>query len=330
MLASALAAALGAVLEGQDVEVQGANALDDAGPSDLAFATLAFAGAARVSRAACLLIPPELDLPEKTRILVANPRASFAQALGILFPEPAVAGGTHPTAAVDRDAEIDPSSWIGPHVCVEAGAKVGPGCSVGPGCYLASGSEVGADSRLVSQVTVLRGVRVGKRCLLHSGVVLGADGFGFEMVEGRYVKFPQIGLVEIGDDVEIGANSCVDRAALGTTRIGDGTKLDNMVHIGHNCEIGRHVVIAAQTGLAGGVKVGDFAVIGGQVGIGDKARIDGGAVIGSGAGVLSRKRVRAGEVHWGTPARPLREYLRQLAALSRLNRRRGSVEVENP
>jgi len=140
-----------------------------------------------------------------------------------------------------------------------------------------------------------------------------------------YRKVPQVGRVEIGDDVEIGANCCVDRATLGATVIGNGTKLDNMVHIGHNCTIGNHVLIVAQTGLAGGVTVGDYAVIGGQVGVGDKARIEARAVIGSGAGILSSKIVRAGEPVWGTPARPLRQYLRQLATLARLAKKRGDT-----
>jgi UDP-3-O-[3-hydroxymyristoyl] glucosamine N-acyltransferase len=157
--------------------------------------------------------------------------------------------------------------------------------------------------------------------VIHSGAVIGADGFGFELMGDRYRKVPQVGTVEIGDDVEIGANSCIDRATLGTTHIGDGTKLDNMVHIAHNCRIGKHVVIAAQTGLAGGVSIGDYAVVGGQVGIGDKARIEAGAIIGSGAGILTSKIVRAGEPVWGTPARPLRQYLLQLAAVARLARR---------
>ena len=130
---------------------------------------------------------------------------------------------------------------------------------------------------------------IGHRAVLHSGCVLGADGFGFVRTGDHYEKFPQIGRVEIGDDVEIGANSCIDRAALGVTDIGDGAKLDNLVHIGHNCRIGRHVVIAAQTGLSGGVVVEDYAVIGGQVGIGDKARIESGAVLGSGCGILTSK-----------------------------------------
>ena len=137
-------------------------------------------------------------------------------------------------------------------------------------------------------------------------------------------KFRRLARVEIGDDVEIGANCCIDRAALGVTVIGDGTKLDNMVHIGHNCRIGKHVLIVAQTGLAGGVTVGDYAVIGGQVGVGDKARIESKAVIGSGAGILSSKIVHAGEPVWGTPARPLRQYLRQLATLARLAKKRGT------
>ncbi len=160
--------------------------------------------------------------------------------------------------------------------------------------------------------------------MLHSGCVIGADGFGFVFSGAAYLKFPQIGRVEIGDCVEIGANSCVDRAALGVTSIGEGTKIDNMVHVGHNCRIGRHVVVAAQTGFSGGVIVEDYAVVGGQVGVGDKARIESRAVIGSGAGILTSKIVRAGQVVWGTPARPLKQYLEQLAVLSRLAKKRKS------
>jgi UDP-3-O-[3-hydroxymyristoyl] glucosamine N-acyltransferase len=166
--------------------------------------------------------------------------------------------------------------------------------------------------------------------------VLGADGFGFAPSGGRWVKFPQVGRVEIEDDVEIGANSCVDRAALGRTRVGAGSKLDNMVHVGHNCDIGRNVVVAAQTGFSGGVTVGDGVIIGGQVGVGDKARIEAGVILGSGSGVLTSKIVRAGQPLWGTPARPLKEYLEQLALFARLPElfaevkrlRKGVAEVE--
>jgi UDP-3-O-[3-hydroxymyristoyl] glucosamine N-acyltransferase len=176
------------------------------------------------------------------------------------------------------------------------------------------------------RVTVYDRVSVGARAIIHSGAVIGADGFGFEMSGGSYRKVPQVGTVEIGADTEIGANTCVDRAALGVTAIGDGTKLDNGVHIAHNCRIGRHVVIAAQTGLAGGVTIGDYAIIGGQVGMGDKARVEAHAIVGSGAGILTSKIVRAGEPVWGTPARPLRQYLRQLATLARLAARPAAKE----
>jgi UDP-3-O-[3-hydroxymyristoyl] glucosamine N-acyltransferase len=161
--------------------------------------------------------------------------------------------------------------------------------------------------------------------ILHSGCVIGADGFGFVLAGERYEKFPQVGRVVIEDDVEIGANSCVDRAALGVTWIGQGAKLDNLVHVAHNCRIGRHVVVAAQTGFSGSVVVEDYAVIGGQVGIGDKARIERGAVLGSGCGILSSKIVRAGQVVWGVPARPLKEHLEQLANLARLGEMRKQL-----
>ena len=219
-------------------------------------------------------------------------------------------------------AVIDSSAQIGPLVSIGDGAQIGAGSSIGAGCTIGNGVRIGAGCTFHPRVTIYPGVGIGDHVILHSGCVIGADGFGFVFSGGRYEKFPQIGRVEIGDRVEIGANSCIDRAALGVTSIGEGTKLDNMVHVGHNCRIGRHVVVAAQTGFSGGVVVEDYAVIGGQVGIGDKVRIESRAVIGSGAGILTSKIVRAGQVVWGTPARPLKEYLAQLAVLSRLAKKK--------
>jgi UDP-3-O-[3-hydroxymyristoyl] glucosamine N-acyltransferase len=161
-------------------------------------------------------------------------------------------------------------------------------------------------------------VRIGARAILHSGCVIGADGFGFTRAGDHYEKFPQVGTVEIGDDVEIGANCCIDRAALGATRIGDGAKLDNLVHVAHNCTIGKHVVIAAQTGFSGSVSVGDYAIIGGQAGIGEKANIAARAVVGGKAGILTSKKVSSEEPVWGIPARPLRQHLRNLAYVNKL------------
>ena len=184
--------------------------------------------------------------------------------------------------------------YIGPHAVVGDGTRIGVATAIGAGCIVGKRVSLGEGCVLHPNVTVYDNVDIGRGSVLHSGCVIGADGFGYVMEHERWHKFPQVGRVEIGDFVEIGANSCVDRAALGVTSIGEGTKLDNMVHVGHNCRIGRHVVVAAQTGFSGGVVVEDYAVIGGQVGIGDKARIESRAVLGSGCGVLTSKIVRSG------------------------------------
>jgi UDP-3-O-[3-hydroxymyristoyl] glucosamine N-acyltransferase len=214
---------------------------------------------------------------------------------------------------------------IGPHAVVGDGTRIGAAASIGAGSIVGKRVALGEGSVLHPNVTVYDNVDIGRGAVLHSGAVIGADGFGYVMEYGRWQKFPQVGRVEIGDFVEIGANSCVDRAALGVTEIGEGTKLDNLVHVAHNCRIGKHVVVAAQTGFSGGVVVEDYAVIGGQVGIGDKARIESRAVLGSGCGVLTSKIVRSGETVWGTPARPLKQHLEQLANLARLPELRREV-----
>ena len=312
-----------------DLEIAGVAPLDAASANELSFvANRKAAAAADQSSAGCLLVPG--DFPKgRTLIRVRDPRAAFAAVIPLLYPSPPRPAGIHPTAVIDPAASVAPSAYIGPHCVLGACATIGDRTLLGAGCVIGAGVSIGADCLLHPNVTIYDNVRVGDRAVFHSGCVLGADGFGFVRSGDRYEKFPQIGRVSIGNDVEIGANSCVDRAALGVTQIGDGTKLDNMVHIGHNCRIGRHVVIAAQTGLSGGVVVEDFAVIGGQVGIGDKARIESEAVLGSGCGILTSKIVRKGQVVWGTPARPLKDHLQQLANLARLPELRQEVrEIE--
>lgn len=299
-----LANALACPFEGEGGgQITGAAPLDSATAADLSFAASpkAFA-AAQTSQAGCVIVGPDYSNHSQTVIRSPSPRRAFAQALALLFPA-TIPAGIHPSAVVAEDFILEDQ------------------VSIGPGCVIGTGVTIGPGSTLHASVTIYPRVHIGRNAILHAGCVIGADGFGFALDESRrYVKFPQVGTVEIGNDVEIGANTCIDRAALGVTRIGDGVKLDNQVHIGHNCQIGNHVVIAAQTGLSGGVTVGDYAIIGGQVGIGDKARIESGAVIGSGAGILTSKIVRAGEPVWGTPARPLREHLKSLATLARLAR----------
>ncbi len=322
--AGELAARLGLLLRGDAGRlITGAAMLEDAGPEQLAFAggPKYFEAASR-STAGCIIAVPEYQGADGQTIIESpQPRAHFAQALAMLYPAPKIRPGIHPSAQIEDGAEVDPSAEVGAFVTVGSGTKIGARVRIGAGCSIGRQVEIGEDSVLHARVSIYDRVTVGARCVLHSGSVIGADGFGFEMAGESYRKVPQVGTVRIGNDVEIGANSCVDRATLGVTGIGDGTKLDNMVHVAHNCRIGRHVVIAAQTGLAGGVTIGDYAVVGGQVGIGDKARIEAKAVIGSGAGILTSKIVRAGEPVWGTPARPLRQYLEQLATLARLSKK---------
>ncbi len=328
MLVRELAAALSTTFEGDgEKQVGGVADIDGAGSDELSFAANRKAlEKANLSAAGCLIVPNDFANPTgRTIIRAANPRGAFAHAVMLLYPRRAVRPGIHPTAVVSPSASIDPTVEVGPHATVGDGAHIGSGSVVGPGCVIGDRSSVGRDCLVHAGVILYHDVSVGDRAVLHSGCVLGADGFGFILEGQRYQKFPQVGRVLLGDDVEIGANSTVDRAAVGVTSIGDGTKLDNMVHIGHNCRIGRHVVIAAQTGLSGGVVVEDYAVIGGQVGIGDKARIESGAVLGSGSGVLTSKIVHGGQVLWGTPARPLKEYLGQLANLARIGELRREV-----
>ncbi|MGH9629179.1 MAG: UDP-3-O-(3-hydroxymyristoyl)glucosamine N-acyltransferase [Bryobacteraceae bacterium] len=325
-----LAVLLNASYEGDgEVEIRAASAIESAGPSDLAFiGNRKAAGLARTSHAGCIIVP--LDFPDRgdlTTIPAREPRAAFARAVAHLHPARPLEAGIHSTAVIADDADIHSSCFVGPHVHIAGGVRIGPNCSIGAGSSIGASSVLGSDCVLHPGVAVYHDVEIGSRVVLHSGCIIGADGFGFVRIDGRYEKFPQIGRVRIEDDCEIGANTCIDRAALGVTRIGEGTKLDNLVHIGHNCDIGRHVVIAAQTGLSGGVIIEDNAVIGGQVGIGDKARIQSGAVLGSGCGILTSKIVRGGQVVWGTPARPLKEHLQQLASLARLPKLAEEVET---
>jgi len=325
MRVTELAAWLEGAWEGNGgVEIRRVAALEDAGPEDLSFVTRGRAAKnASATRAACLLVPEDFANPDgRTVIRTRDPRAAVARVISRLHPRVEPKPGIHPSAVIGPGSVIAPSAYVGPHVSIGAGVQVGVGSSIGAGSSIGDYVEIGAGCTLYPRVTIYRDVKLGKEVILHSGCVIGADGFGFVLTGGMYEKFPQIGRVEIGDRVEIGANSCVDRAALGVTSIGDGSKLDNMVHVGHNCQIGRHVVIAAQTGFSGGVVVEDYAIIGGQVGIGDKARIEAHAVLGSGSGVLTSKIVRGGQVMWGTPARPLKEYLEQLAVLSQLAKNR--------
>jgi UDP-3-O-[3-hydroxymyristoyl] glucosamine N-acyltransferase len=282
---------------------------------------------ARASRASVVIAPLGAALEGLSSIIeVKRPKLAFALAAAALNPMHKRAASVHPTASVARDAVLGEGVYVGAHVSVGEGSTVGNGTQLLDGVRLGDGVTVGHDCVLHPNVVLYEGVTLGDRVVLHACVVVGADGFGYVRDEsGVYHKFPQVGTVVIDDDVEIGANSCVDRGALGATRIGRGTKIDNLVQVGHNVEIGERVVIASQTGISGSTVIESDAVIGGQVGFGDHARVQSGAVIGSQAGVLPGKIVRPG-VWWGTPIQPLEEYKRLNALWGRLPRMREEIQ----
>jgi UDP-3-O-[3-hydroxymyristoyl] glucosamine N-acyltransferase len=316
-----IAEQLGLTFEGDGERlIEGVAELGSAGSSDLSFVGSRKAvEQAPESAAGCLIVAQDYPNTERRTVLRSTaPRTDFARAMRIFHPLPVRFAGVHPTAKIAFDASVGEGVSISADVIVGSGSHIGDGTYLAPGCVIGDFVRIGDHCTIHPNVTIYDEVEIGNHAVIHAGCVLGADGFGFVMSQGRYEKFPQVGRVVLEDHVELGANTCVDRAALGVTRIGEGTKIDNMVHIGHNCRIGKHVVIAAQTGLSGGVVVEDYAVIGGQVGIGDKARIGTRATLGSGCGILTSKIVRPGDVVWGTPARPLREYLVQLANLSKI------------
>lgn len=284
-------------------------------------------GEARESKASCLIVKEGLSerFPERTLIEVKNPKLAFSLIGAALHPPVSREPAIHATAVVAETADVALTAYVGPNVCVGEYTHVGAYTRLEAGVVLGDNVSVGDDCVLHPNVVLYDGVSIGNRVILHAGVCLGADGFGYVRHDLGYQKFPQVGTVVIEDDVEIGAHTCVDRAALGRTRIGRGTKLDNMVHVGHNCDIGERVVIAAQTGISGSVVIEDDAVIGGQVGFGDHTRVQSGAVIGSKAGILPGKIVRPG-VWWGIPVQPLDEYKRMNAHMNRLPQMRDEIK----
>ena len=260
----------------------------------------------------------------KPLLLHLQPRLGFSRAAQLFQSHSEPKTGVHPSAVVHPSAKLGKNVTVAERVVISDGAQIGENTRCGAGCVIGAKASVGRDCILHANVTIYPGARLGDRVIVHSGAVLGSDGFGYvrDRTTGRHEKFPQMGRLEIEDDVEIGANSTIDRGALEVTRIGRGTKIDNLVHVGHNCQIREDVIIAAQAGLSGSITIEKNVILGGQVGIGEHARIGEGVMLGGQGGVLPGKVLRGnGRAFWGTPAKPLREYLKQLAALARLTKK---------
>ncbi|RMG58066.1 MAG: UDP-3-O-(3-hydroxymyristoyl)glucosamine N-acyltransferase [Deltaproteobacteria bacterium] len=291
--------------------IKGAAPIEKAGPGDLTFlSNVKYKKFVQSTRASAIVAPPGIEREGLTVIISDDPYYTFARALWILYPREKLDPFISPLASVSDDASVSDEAVVMDFVRIGEGAVVERGAVLYPGVYIGKGVTVGEDSILYPNVVVYDGCRIGKRVIIHSGAVIGSDGFGFAPHGGKFFKIPQVGTVVIEDDVEIGAGTTIDRAALGETRIGEGTKIDNLVQVAHNVEIGKHTVIASQTGISGSVKVGDHVMMGGQVGVAGHLTIDSGIMIGAKSGVPSSLSAEKSRVWSGIPAIPHRRWLR--------------------
>jgi UDP-3-O-[3-hydroxymyristoyl] glucosamine N-acyltransferase len=247
---------------------------------------------------------------------VPNARIAFAKALALFFPEPAKPAGIHPLSVVAASASVDPTAHIGPHCTVGERVKIGARCVLQAGNFIGDDSTLADEVNLFPNVTIYPRTEIGRRVRIHAGTVIGSDGYGYVLDGGFHRKVPQIGSVIIGEDVEIGANVTIDRGALGPTIIGKGTKIDNLVQIAHNVEIGEHCILIAQVGIAGSTKLGNYVLLAGQVGIGGHLKIGNQATVGAQAGVMTD--VPEKTTWLGAPAQPDKDFKRQVIALRRL------------
>lgn len=320
-LADVARAVGGTVVGDGEATVHAIASLDRAGAGDLSFlASPKYAGLFAETQATAVLVTPELadaTGPCANRIVVARPHEAMLALLPRFYTLPTRPFvGVHPTAVVGDGVTIAADACVEAYVVIGAGARIGAGAWVGPHCVIGEGVAVGAGTRLVSQVTLYHGTSIGDRCLLHAGVRVGSDGFGFVFHDGQHRKMPHVGRCLVGDDVEIGANSTIDRGSIDATEIGAGTKLDNLVHVGHNVRVGRLCLMAAGTMIAGSTRIEDGVTLAGQVGVSGHLTIGAKAIITAQAGVISS--VPAGETWGGFPARPQREVMRGYAAVARL------------
>ena len=306
----------------EDLLLTGLASLETAGLSEISFVGhRRHAAALAGTRAGAVLVPADLraTVPAGSVALVAaNPAASWARVAALFHPALPARPGIHPTAVVAPSAVVDATAEVGPHAVIDAGAEIGPRCTIGPGAVIGPGVVLGPDCRIGAHVSLSHAI-LGTRVRVLPGARIGQEGFGFTISALGFQTVPQLGLVILEDDVEVGANTTIDRGSLRDTVIGAGTRLDNLVQIAHNVHIGRYCALAAQVGISGSAEIGDFVVVGGQAGLADQVRVGTKVQVGAQSGVMSN--IEDGAVVVGSPARPAREVFREIATVRRLARR---------
>lgn len=321
-----IAALVGGTLHGDEtVVIQNLRPINDAGEHDLTFlANMKYLKMLSTTRASAVLVPPDTAADGKNLIVVADPYAAFAKLLGVFYPKDHGRRGISPEAYIEEGADVSPEATVFPRSYISAGAKVAKGAVLYPGVFIGRNVAIGEDSVLYANVSVYADCIVGRRVILHSGCVIGADGFGFATPGTANAKVPQVGIVQIDDDVELGANTTVDRATMGKTWIGRNVKVDNLVQIAHNVVIGENSAIAAQVGISGSTKIGQSVMIGGQVGIVGHITIGDRVMIAASSGI--HKDIPAGQIGGGTPFLPRKEWLKVESAKLRLPEMRAKLE----
>lgn len=315
-LAEIAALVNGTVIGDIDREVTGITNIDDAGPGDITFAVPPHLDKAAKCAAAAVIIPDTIEEFPKPAIRVNNPRMAFTTLLAVFTPKPAIAVGIHPTAVLGTNVKLGTAVAIMAHTVIEDNAQIGSNTIIYPHTYIGRDVTVGEDTIIYPNVTVRESCHLGNRVIVQSGAVIGSDGFGFVTVDGRHQKVPQVGNVIIEDDVEIGANTCLDRATTGSTIVNKGTKIDNLVHLAHNVVVGENCFFVAQTGIAGSTKIGNNVTFAGQSGSNGHINIGDNCVFAARTAPIND--VPANSFCAGFPARPHREWLRSEAAINRL------------
>lgn len=309
------------IIGDENVEVSRISDFDTAETGDIAFLEKEnLFDKAKTTNASCLIVPETFGIEIPCSLIkVKNPKLAIAKAAALLHPPKSRGPEIHPSAVIAENAQIGNDVFVGAYVCVGENSVIGDGTQIRAGAKIGDNVSVGKNCVIHPNVFLEDRVTIGDNVILHSGVVVGADGFGYVRDKDKHIKFPQIGKVIIEDNVEIGANSCIDRGSLGETRIGEGTKIDNLCQIAHNVQIGKRVLIAALTGISGSVTIGDDVILAGQVGIADHVTIESGAIIGAKSAVFPGKIVRKG--FWaGSPIQPIEDYKKQHAMIRRLAR----------